>query len=63
MPKSSKSLYSYHHDATARADVRWNNGQLLVDEAARQAALERLERRSRNAQGLTPPCARTTRCD
>jgi hypothetical protein len=56
MPKSSKSLYSYH-DATASADVRWNNGQLLVDEAARQAALERLERRSRNAQGLTRAAA------
>jgi hypothetical protein len=37
--------------------VRWNNGQLLVDEAARQAALARLERRSRNAQGLTRTAA------
>ncbi len=51
-PKPSPPSRCTYHDAN-----RWNNGVLLVDEAARQAALERLERRSRNAQGLTRTAA------
>jgi hypothetical protein len=56
VPKSTKSVYTYH-DAAAKGDASWNDGQLLADPAVRTRMLERVLHRALNVLGQTREAA------